>query len=72
MAGSLPVGNVNGHSREKTPVSAYFFGSAGSLRIQLQEVSGASEPLDAPLLDRWPETDQAIPACRLLLSSLKR
>ncbi len=51
--------------------TAYFFGIAGSLRRQLQEVSGASEGVDAPLLDRWPETDQAIPARRLLLSSAK-
>jgi hypothetical protein len=33
----------------------------GLLTGQLKEAFGASELVDAPLMDRWPETDHAIP-----------
>ncbi len=36
------------------------------------EVFGASEVMDAPLMDRWPELDQAIPMRRPLGSPPNR
>jgi len=48
------------------------FKSCGLVPGQLKGVFGASEVVDAPLLDRWPETDQAIPMRRPLASPPNR
>jgi len=44
----------------------------GLLPGQLRGVLGASDVVDAPLLDRWPETDQALPKRRRLASPPNR
>jgi len=46
--------------------------SCGFVPGQLKGVFGASELVDAPLLDRWDETDQAIPKRRPLYSPPNR
>jgi len=62
-------GNLSG---EYAPFQGCLFKTCGLLSGQLKGAFGASDQLDAPLLDRWPETDQAIPKRRPLDSPPNR
>ncbi len=59
-------------TRENKLSGIVFIWICGLLPGQLKGVPGASEMVDAPLLDRWPENDHAIPMRRPLGSHPNR